>query len=386
MTRHWATGVAVVMLVAFSGSNLRTQAPVPTQLTQAETVYLVSRGIQRELLDEVAAEFRRQGRFSLAASQSAADLIVTLGSGNTGDAVLVPVPGGGALGFSIDAMSLFVQDAHTGAVLWDDSRQINFRARGAALDLVKDLHAAVGRRFVTSLDRLQTVEELELQAEQGDADSSFELGVRYYLGNGVLLDYGEATKWLTLAVEQGDSRAQGYLDTLYANNQDISLDDIKSVRSAAERGHVVSQFNLGVMYANGKNVIQDHAEAMKWYGLAADGGHLGAQYNLGVMHHNGNGTPKNDRAAVLLWHSAAEHGHVGAQYNLGAMYADGEGVAQDDVTAHMWFNIVAARSSGGLRELAVENRELAAAQMTPEQLIEAQRLAREWELIWLNPL
>ena len=132
------------------------------------------------------------------------------------------------------------------------------------------------------------------------------------------------------------------------------------------------------MYANGKNVIQDHAEAMKWYGLAAVQGHLGAQYNLGVMHHNGNGTPRNDRAAVLLWHSAAEHGHVGAQYNLGAMYADGEGVAKDDVTAHMWFNIVASRSTGGLRELAVENRELAAAQMTPEQLIEAQRLAGEW--------
>ena len=220
----------------------------------------------------------------------------------------------------------------------------------------------------------ESIEELGAKAEQGDADSSFELGVRYYLGNGVLMDYGEATKWLTLAVEQGDSRAQGYLDTLYASNQSIAQDDIKLLRSAAERGHVVSQFNLGVMYANGRNVIQDHAEAVKWYGLAADQGHLGAQYNLGVMHRNGNGTPRNGRAAVLLWHSAAEHGHVGAQYNLGVMYADGEGVAKDDVTAHMWFNIVASRSTGGLRELAVENRELAAAQMTPEQLIEAQRL------------
>jgi hypothetical protein len=96
------------------------------------------------------------------------------------------------------------------------------------------------------------------------------------------------------------------------------------------------------------------------------------------MHRNGNGTPRNDRAAVLLWHSAAGYGHVGAQYNLGVMYADGEGVTKDAVMAHMWFNIVASRSTGDLRNLAIENRDLAGSHITPEQLLEAQRLAREW--------
>jgi len=224
----------------------------------------------------------------------------------------------------------------------------------------------------------ESIEQLRVSAEQGDADSSFELGVRYYLGNGVTLDYVEAMQWLTLALEQGDGRAQSYLETLYASNQGIQPDDITSVRSAAERGHVVSQFNLGVMYANGRNVNQNYTEAVKWYRLAADGGHLGAQYNLGVMHHNGDGTPRNDRAAVLLWHSAAGYGHVGAQYNLGVMYADGEGVTKDAVMAHMWFNIVASRSTGDLRNLAIENRDLAGSHITPEQLLEAQRLAREW--------
>ena len=51
----------------------------------------------------------------------------------------------------------------------------------------------------------ESIEQLRVSAEQGDADSSFELGVRYYLGNGVTLDYVEAMQWLTLALEQGDA-------------------------------------------------------------------------------------------------------------------------------------------------------------------------------------
>jgi hypothetical protein len=36
-----------------------------------------------------------------------------------------------------------------------------------------------------------------------------------------------------------------------------------------------------VKYANGKGVMQDHVEAVKWYRLAADQGQAIAQFNLG---------------------------------------------------------------------------------------------------------
>ena len=93
------------------------------------------------------------------------------------------------------------------------------------------------------------------------------------------------------------------------------------------------------IYANGQGVPQDHSEAAKWYRLAAD------------------------------------HGDASAQFNLGVMYANGQGVPQDHVLAHMWFNLSAAQGD----EDAVENRDRAAGLMTPDQLAEAQRLAREWK-------
>ena len=38
----------------------------------------------------------------------------------------------------------------------------------------------------------------------------------------------------------------------------------------AEQGDAAAQFNLGVMYNNGRGVLKDEAEAVRWYRLAAD--------------------------------------------------------------------------------------------------------------------
>jgi len=62
-----------------------------------------------------------------------------------------------------------------------------------------------------------------------------------------------------------------------------------------------------------------------------------------------------------------------AQSDLGGIYGTGQGVLQDNVRAHMWRNIAA--SSGD--EMAVKNRGIVAKQMTPSQIAEAQKLARE---------
>ena len=60
------------------------------------------------------------------------------------------------------------------------------------------------------------------------------------------------------------------------------------------------------------------------------------------------------------------------------MYSNGEGVPQDNVEAHMWLNLAAARLSGADRERSVATRDRVAERMTPADLSEAQRRAREW--------
>ena len=86
------------------------------------------------------------------------------------------------------------------------------------------------------------------------------------------------------------------------------------------------------------------------------------------------------RGEVAELQVLAEQGNADAQYNLGARYAYGSGVPQDDVQAHIWYNLAASRlQTDLLRESSARSRDEVAKRMTPEQIAEAQRLAREWD-------
>jgi len=114
------------------------------------------------------------------------------------------------------------------------------------------------------------------------------------------------------------------------------------------------------------------AAVQRW---AADQGHASAQYNLGAMYHQGKGVTQNYGAAVQWYCKAADQGEVHAQHNLGDMYRTGQGVTQDSVQACMWFSLAAALGDNGARYKRNDLEE----KMTPAQIAEAQRLAREWK-------
>jgi uncharacterized protein len=120
----------------------------------------------------------------------------------------------------------------------------------------------------------------------------------------------------------------------------------------------------------------DYAFALRIIRPLADQGIAGAQQALGAMYLEGfDGSP--DAAAAVSWfRKAADQGHALAQYGLGAVYYDGRGAPQDYVLAHMWFNLAAAT---GMVDSAAGDRDMVAAKMTPAQIAEAQKLAREWK-------
>ncbi len=114
---------------------------------------------------------------------------------------------------------------------------------------------------------------------------------------------------------------------------------LKKFLPLANQGDAAAQHYLGVMYGEGKGVAQDYAEAMKWYRLAAD------------------------------------QGDADAQYNLGGMYFSGHGVARNYIQAYMWVTLAAAQGN----ENASKGLEILEKKMSPDQIAQAQRLAREWK-------
>ena len=189
--------------------------------------------------------------------------------------------------------------------------------------------------------------EFKPLAVRGDIDARFYLGVMYSLGRGVSRDYTQAMKWFRRAAERGDGEAQ---------------------------------FELGSAYAEGQGAPRDYAEAVKWYRKAADKGFPPAQRELGGLYANGQGVPQDPAEAIEWYRKAAEQGDDRAQFELGWTYADGKSVSQDFIQAYMWFDLAAAHENDSYAEdYAGDFRDSLAEKMTPSQIAEARRLAKEWK-------
>jgi len=89
--------------------------------------------------------------------------------------------------------------------------------------------------------------------------------------------------------------------------------------------------------------------------------------------------PIDAQVGIADIRARAERGDADAQLLLGVLYAEGRGVPQDYVQAHVWYNLAASRRSGEDRQRSIRGREGAESRMTPDQIAEAQRLAREWD-------
>jgi len=118
----------------------------------------------------------------------------------------------------------------------------------------------------------------------------------------------------------------------------------------------------------------DYRSAFSQLNPLARGGNAVAQFNLGLMYDEGKGVPQSYAHAFKWYLRAAENGLVQAQYTVGYYYRWGRGMKQNVVRAHMWLNLAAA---GGLAHADVERNE-EELQMTRAQILEAQRLAVSW--------
>ena len=117
----------------------------------------------------------------------------------------------------------------------------------------------------------------------------------------------------------------------------------------------------------------DYATALREFRPLAEQGTANAQVYLGLMYANGRGVPQDYKTAVKWYRLAAEQGYAAAQGKLGVMYALGKGVLKDYVYAHMWASFGASNGNEKGRQV----RDFVAKNMTPTQIVDAKKLARE---------
>jgi TPR repeat protein len=142
----------------------------------------------------------------------------------------------------------------------------------------------------------------------------------------------------------------------------------------AEQGNASIQYKLGLMYEEGKGVEKDLAMALQWLQRAAEQNFSKAQLLIGRKYYTGAGVPRDLTKAAEWYRLAAEQNDAEAQYILGIMYELGQGVPQDFVLAYQFFLLSAAQG----HTAATTSRGEMDTKLSPEQVAEGQRLAREW--------
>jgi TPR repeat protein len=272
-------------------------------------------------------------------------------------------------------------------------------------------------------------------AEQGDPNAQFELGGMYEIGKEVPRNLQKALKWYEKAAEQGHSEAQYTCGLMYFyGNKETGFPKnyqqaIKWFVKASEQGNFGASYELGKIYEEGKAVPQDYQQAVKWFIKAAEEGDYGdslVRTRIRSMYDEGKCELQDYEKVIKLIQKKAEHGNESAQFELadmylrgdilgpssspllipqdyqqairwylklaeqggsfarsaqcqlGRIYSEGVGVPQNYVEAYKWLILAALEPDESLAKYYVEARDALRLKMSPQQIIEAQQLAKEF--------
>ena len=207
-------------------------------------------------------------------------------------------------------------------------------------------------------------------ADEGNQNAMFNVGLFYAKGFGVERDFAVAADWMEKAADAGDEDAPGAaelyrkasesiakakagdveaaaeLASIYmsiagsleqAGTGDDYEESLRWAKIAADAGHPVGYYTLGLAYNHGRGVKQNEKKAAEYYKKGADLGHPDSMCNFAVCILNGNVPDMDDEDAFTLMLKSAELGYPQAMYNVGRAYQFGTGVDDDMRKAIEWY-------------------------------------------------
>jgi len=126
--------------------------------------------------------------------------------------------------------------------------------------------------------------------------------------------------------DQGNANAQYKLGIIYeqdSSNYNKSKQAIDLYKKSANQGNADAQYKIGELYEKGNaihKIAQDYFKAVEWYTKAANQGNANAQYSLGNLYEQSHGVPQDYNKAIEWYTKAANQDLIIAQCKLGELY------------------------------------------------------------------
>ncbi|RMX22100.1 sel1 repeat family protein [Legionella jordanis] len=166
-------------------------------------------------------------------------------------------------------------------------------------------------------------------AEQGQPTAQFLLARMHQLGRiGNAPDYEQAKKWYS-ASKSNYPRSAVALGFIYETVDDDYQRASENYQLAAEKNNKAGQFNLGLIYEDGKGMSVDYTKAKTLFNQAADAGLKQAMSQLGEIYFNGFAGNREEQQALHWYKKAAALGDSTALYQLGLLSETGVGTKLD---------------------------------------------------------
>ncbi|HET6275689.1 MAG TPA: tetratricopeptide repeat protein [Candidatus Cybelea sp.] len=226
------------------------------------------------------------------------------------------------------------------------------------VDVLTSAHPSMTYTLGAEAGAAVTVDDDKALAANGDANGEFNLGMRYYWGDGVTADAVQTLRWLQAAAAQRFAEAENGIGYAYVYGSTSARDAAKAFQwfqLAANDGSGAAEDTLGDMYNYGHGVVQSYSQAMHWYLLASAQADADAENDVGLLYFLGRGSAFGDtepdyaRALHWFWIAAAQ-GNGDAENDLGYMYEHGDGLPTDYALALRWFRIAAAQRDRAAEE------------------------------------
>lgn len=205
-------------------------------------------------------------------------------------------------------------------------------------------------------------------AQGGDATAQRVLAQAYLNGDGVPQNEREGLSWLGRAVGQGDARAQ-YLYSQYQQSDELRL---KYLMLAAKGGDLQAARTLAAWY----DAQGDEVNARSAWQQLAERGDAEGRCHYGDMLRLGTGGKPDYAQAFKQYRLSAMAGNRMAQYRAGMMSQAGLGLSRNRIQAYAWYSLAATENM----KVAVDALNAMEAEMKPDEIQAAQKLARGWSL------
>eukprot|EP01130_Rhizamoeba_saxonica_P012448 TRINITY_DN5251_c0_g1_i2.p1 TRINITY_DN5251_c0_g1~~TRINITY_DN5251_c0_g1_i2.p1 ORF type:complete len:188 (+),score=36.66 TRINITY_DN5251_c0_g1_i2:22-585(+) len=123
-------------------------------------------------------------------------------------------------------------------------------------------------------DEKESIEYYRTAAEDGDAESQYQLALIYDKGEGVPQDKEVAKQWYLKAADQGHTESEYMVGSIYLNGGFDDQIDYRAAyewfKKAAAKDHSEAQVNLGFLYLNGSGIERNMIQAKRWIKRAMD--------------------------------------------------------------------------------------------------------------------